>query len=64
MKNSTTLFRDTEGSGVVVGLPSGFDLNEEIKRAGSIYLTTAYAQMSGWKLLQDAFRESRALGLI
>jgi HKD family nuclease len=48
-----TLFRRASGEAHVAGLPVGFDIGEELSRADSVHLATAYGHMSGWKLVKD-----------
>src|SRR6266568_9634641 len=41
----------------VVGLPTGFRLEENLRKAASIRLATAFAHNSGWELLEDAINQ-------
>ena len=47
-----TLFAGEMGEAHVAGLPSGFDLAKELQEARSVWLATAYARMSGWRLIE------------
>lgn len=49
-----------EGSAVVVGLPAGFDLSEELRSANEIRLATAFAHKSGWSYLKAGVAGSSA----
>jgi HKD family nuclease len=50
----TTLFASGKGTAHVVGLPEEFDVREELAKADSVHLATAYGHLSGWTLIEDA----------
>jgi HKD family nuclease len=43
-----------EGLAAVIGLPAGFDLSKKLSESRGIKIATAFAHMSGWKLIKDA----------
>jgi hypothetical protein len=45
---------------VVIGLPVDFDLDQKLRRANQVFLATAFAKESGWKLIKKAVIESGA----
>lgn len=49
-----------DGLAIVIGLPPGFDLCSAIKSASEIRLATAFAHLSGWKLISRAVQEGHA----
>jgi HKD family nuclease len=53
-----SLFPDS--TAVVMNLPQSFVLQDELRSARTIRLATAFAKMTGWQLLSDSIRESRA----
>ena len=48
------------GNAVVIGLPQSFDLGAQLERATEIRLATAFAHLSGWRLLAQHVRGSKA----
>jgi HKD family nuclease len=49
-----------EGNAVVVGLPSGFVLNQLLTKAEKVRLATAFAHKSGWQHFRHGIKEGTA----
>lgn len=47
------------GSAFIVGLPTQFHLNDELRTAQSVKIATAFAHWSGWRLLLPHIKEVR-----
>jgi len=60
LKNCTVACLFPAGNAVVIGLPQNFDLGTQLERATEIRLATAFAHVSGWRLLAQHVRRSKA----
>jgi len=45
---------------IIIGLPSSFDLHRELAKATEIRLATAFAHLSGWKLIRPELARTKA----
>ena len=48
----------SSGSIPVIGAPAGFDLGRAIRAASSVYVVTAFAHFSGWRLIRNSLLKS------
>jgi HKD family nuclease len=55
-----TLYGGAGDKAEVIGTPLDFDLNQKLRSAKEVFLATAFARLSGWKLIKDALIESNA----
>jgi HKD family nuclease len=56
-----SLLRMRNDRAAVIGLPQGFDIAAVLRSATAIRLATAFAHVSGWKLVAEPIRNSRAV---
>src|SRR5438046_842916 len=55
-----TLFKNEKGNAAVFGLIPSFNILEQLKKAQSIRLATAYGKLTGWELLEKGVERIRA----
>ncbi len=60
LKNCTVGCLFPSGNAVVIGLPQNFHLGTQLERASEIRLATAFAHVSGWRLLAQHVRRAKA----
>jgi HKD family nuclease len=60
LKSYTAACLFPSGNAVVIGLPQRFDLGTQLERATQIRLATAFAHLSGWRLLAHHVCGSKA----
>ena len=48
----------------IANCPNDFDFNKAISKATKIYITTAFAHMTGWNLIKEPLKKSGADVLI
>mgnify|MGYP000582267816 CR=1 FL=1 len=53
-------FGDSNNNSFVLNCPKNFDLNASIQKADEVFVITAYAHETGWKLIKDAIKSTSA----